>query len=134
MADKTTNLEQVAASINRICENTKITGVIETSGDIRIDGALEGSVISTGRVVVGLKGKIKGDLHCVCVDISGRMKGNVMASDVLILKEKSVFIGEMTTQKLIIESGATFNGICKMPNKEQNADTAQNPEKENKRD
>jgi cytoskeletal protein CcmA (bactofilin family) len=122
MTDKkqTTNLEQIAASINRICENTKIIGTIETTGDIRIDGALDGSVISTGRVVVGLKGKIKGDLHCACVDISGRVKGNVLADDVLILKEKSVFIGEMTTQKLIIESGATFNGICKMPNKDEN--------------
>ena len=124
MSDKkpTVNLEQVVANINRICENTKITGTIETSGDIRIDGALDGSVLSTGRVVVGLKGKIKGDLHCVCLDISGRVKGNVIADDVLMLKEKSVFIGEITTQKLIIESGATFNGVCKMPNKEQNGE------------
>jgi len=124
MSDKkqTTNLEQVVANINRICDNTKIIGTIETTGDIRIDGTLDGSVISTGRVVVGLKGKIKGDLHCACVDISGRVKGNVIADDVLMLKEKSVFIGEITTQKLIIESGATFNGICKMPTKEQNTE------------
>ena len=128
MSDKkaAVNLEQVVASINRICENTKIIGTIETSGDIRIDGALDGSVLSTGRVVVGIKGKIKGDLHCACVDISGRVKGNVMADDVLILKEKSVFIGEITTQKLIIESGATFNGICKMPNKEQDGENNSN--------
>ena len=131
MNDKkqTTNLEQIAAGINRICENTKITGIIETSGDIRIDGILEGSVLSTGRVVVGVRGKIKGDLHCTCVDISGKMKGNVIADDVLILKEKSVFIGEITTQKLIIESGATFNGVCKMPNKEQNENNNQNLKK-----
>lgn len=117
MADRrqTANLEQVVASINRICENTKITGTIETSGDIRIDGALDGSVVSTGRVVVGLKGTIQGDLNCSCVDISGTMQGNITTSDVLVLKEKAVFVGEITTQKLIIESGATFNGVCKMP-------------------
>ena len=131
MADKkqTANLDQIAASINRICENTKIVGTIETTGDIRIDGTLEGSVVSTGRVVVGLKGKIKGDLHCACVDVSGRMKGNVLADDVIMLKEKSVFVGEITTQKLIIESGATFNGVCKMPNKEQNGDSDSDSEK-----
>ena len=130
MTDKkqTTNLEQVAASINRICENTKIVGTVETTGDIRIDGYLDGTILSTGRIVVGLKGKIKGDLNCACIDVSGRVKGNVIANDVLILKEKSVFIGEMTTQKLIIESGATFNGICKMPNKE-NGDNNSTSEK-----
>ncbi|MDR2127161.1 MAG: polymer-forming cytoskeletal protein [Prevotellaceae bacterium] len=119
MADKKqTSLDQVVSSINRICENTKITGIIETTGDIRIDGTLDGSVVSTGRVVIGLKGKIKGDLHCACIDVSGKIKGNIIANDVLILKEKSVLVGEITVQKLIIESGATFNGLCKMPNNE----------------
>jgi cytoskeletal protein CcmA (bactofilin family) len=120
MADKkqTPTMDQVASSINRICENTKITGTIETTGDLRIDGTLDGSVVSTGRVVIGAKGKIKGDLHCTYIDVSGRVKGNIIADDVLILKEKSVLIGEITVQKLIIESGATFNGLCKMPNSE----------------
>jgi cytoskeletal protein CcmA (bactofilin family) len=108
------NLDPMVSNINRICENTKIVGTIETSGDIRIDGSLDGSVVSNGRVVVGAKGRIKGDLLCACVDISGRIKGNVVATDVLILKEKSVLIGEISVQKLIIESGATFNGLCKM--------------------
>ncbi|MDR0754857.1 MAG: polymer-forming cytoskeletal protein [Prevotellaceae bacterium] len=115
---KQTSLDQVASNINRICENTKITGTIETTGDIRIDGILDGSVVSTGRVVIGLKGKIKGDLHCSCIDVSGKIKGNIIANDVLILKEKSILVGEITVQKLIIESGATFNGLCKMPNSE----------------
>ncbi|MDR1551981.1 MAG: polymer-forming cytoskeletal protein [Prevotellaceae bacterium] len=120
MTDKkqTSNLDQVGSSISRICENTKITGTIETTGDIRIDGTLDGSVVSTGRVVIGLKGKIKGDLHCSCLDVSGKIKGNIITDDVLILKEKSVLVGEITVQKLIIESGATFNGLCKMPNNE----------------
>jgi cytoskeletal protein CcmA (bactofilin family) len=118
MSDKkqTPNLE--VSNINRICENTKITGTIETTGDIRIDGSLDGTVMSTGRVVIGLKGKIKGDLHCSCIDVSGKIRGNIIANDVLILKEKSVLVGEITVQKLIIESGATFNGLCKMPNNE----------------
>ncbi|MDR1348201.1 MAG: polymer-forming cytoskeletal protein [Prevotellaceae bacterium] len=122
MTDKkqTSNSDQTGSSISRICENTKITGTIETTGDIRIDGTLEGSVTSTGRVVVGLKGKINGDLHCSCIDVSGKIKGNIIAKDVLILKEKSVLVGEITVQKLIIESGATFNGLCKMPYSEAN--------------
>ncbi|MDR2653418.1 MAG: polymer-forming cytoskeletal protein [Prevotellaceae bacterium] len=115
------NLDQVGSSISRICENTKITGTIETTGDIRIDGTLEGSVTSTGRVVIGLKGKINGDLHCSCIDVSGKIKGNIIANDILILKEKSVLVGEITVQKLIIESGATFNGLCKMPNNENDS-------------
>ncbi|MDR3286914.1 MAG: polymer-forming cytoskeletal protein [Prevotellaceae bacterium] len=118
-------LDQVVSSINRICENTKITGAIETTGDLRIDGTLDGSVVSTGRVVIGAKGKIKGDLHCAYIDVSGRVRGNVIADDILILKEKSVLVGEITVQKLIIESGATFNGLCKMPNSE-NDNTAEN--------
>ena len=37
-------------------------------------------------------------------------------SDLLILKPSSVIRGDILTSKLIVETGATFNGGCKMGN------------------
>lgn len=108
------NSDSGASGINRICEGTKIVGTIESASDIRIDGIVEGSVISKGRVVVGEKGKIKGDFICSCLDVSGTVDGKITTEDVLTLKNKSVVTGEVVVKKLIVESGAVFNGTCKM--------------------
>jgi cytoskeletal protein CcmA (bactofilin family) len=110
-----TEQEALSQHINHISEGTEITGTITTSGDIRIDGVLEGNLTSTGRVVIGEKGRIKGELNCRYVDIWGTLEGTLIASEITNLKAMSTITGDMKTQKLCIEAGAQFNGTCAMP-------------------
>ena len=49
--------------VSRISTGTVVKGEISSSNDIRIDGTFEGKIQSKGRVVVGEKALIKGDLH-----------------------------------------------------------------------
>ena len=57
--------------VSRISTGTIFKGEISSSNDIRIDGTFEGKIYSKGRVVVGEKARIKGDIICTNVDFWG---------------------------------------------------------------
>jgi cytoskeletal protein CcmA (bactofilin family) len=106
--------EFLLQNINRISEGTEVIGSITTPGDIRIDGVFEGSITSKGKVVIGEKSKIKGDINCHDADIWGIFEGSLHSSEIITLKEVATVIGDIKTQKLVLEAGAVFNGSCAM--------------------
>ncbi len=106
--------EVLSHNINRISQGTEITGTIKASGDIRIDGVLEGTLTSKGRVVIGETGSVKGELHCAFVDIWGTFEGNLIVDELTNMKSMSNFTGDLKTGKISIEIGARFNGSCTM--------------------
>ncbi|MBQ2321633.1 MAG: polymer-forming cytoskeletal protein [Bacteroidales bacterium] len=103
---------------NIVGSGSKFTGDIETNGDLRVDGVIEGNIKSQGKVVLGSAGSIKGTIKCVSAEISGTFEGKVEISELLSLKASSFFKGEMTVNKLSIEPGAKFIGSCLMADKD----------------
>ncbi len=101
-------------TINQIGSGTTIKGDIKSNGDFRIDGALNGSIESKGKIVVGESGKVEGEIICMNAVISGIVKAKIRANDLLELKSSSKFEGEIITKKLAIEPGAKFSGSCNM--------------------
>ncbi len=99
---------------NRIEKSTKITGEINSEADFRIDGTLEGSIVTSGKVVIGKEGLIKGSVQCTFADIEGKLTGKIEVKETLSLKATSNIEGEVTIGKLIVESGAIFNAKCTM--------------------
>ena len=99
--------------INFIEPNTKVIGEIHSESDFRIDGTLEGTVQTTGRVVVGQEGKIKGKIICTNADIMGTFEGTIEAS-ILSIKDEGVIDGKVIVGKLAVEAGAMLNAQCLM--------------------
>lgn len=99
---------------NMIGQGTKITGDIETNGDIRIDGNVEGNINSKGKVVIGSNGLIKGEVTCSNAELAGTLNGKIIVSELLSLKASSKVNGDIKTGKLNIEPGAIFSGTCNM--------------------
>ena len=58
--DRAAKAPETGNKQNRISEGTSITGEIKSEGDFRIDGSLEGKIKSTGKVVIGKSGVLKG--------------------------------------------------------------------------
>ncbi len=102
---------------NMIGPGTKIKGDIETNGDIKIDGTIEGNIISKGKVLVGQNGTVKGEVKCTNCDIYGTFDGRLTVTELLSLKASSKLHGDIQTSKLSIEPGAIFTGTCKMDEK-----------------
>ena len=103
---------------SKIDKNTVLKGVINAKTDIRIDGTLEGEVETVGRVIIGKDAVVNGKVLCANADIEGVFKGNLTVSGSLSLKAGSNVEGEVYIQKLIVESGATFNANCSMHSEE----------------
>jgi cytoskeletal protein CcmA (bactofilin family) len=110
-----TSAEETAAAANSILgAGTTITGNIETSGDLRIDGTLKGDIISSAKLLIGPNGVVEGNINCRLADIMGQIIGNIHVKDLLQLKGKGLVTGDIHTTKLFIEETASFNGQCKM--------------------
>ena len=103
-----------SSPINIISSGTIIEGEITSSGDIRIDGTIRGSVTSKSKVVIGASGIVEGDVHCQSADISGAVKGNTHVAEMLFLKSHARINGDIHTGKLVVEVGASFTGNCNM--------------------
>ena len=103
---------------SKIDKNTVLKGAINAKTDIRIDGTLEGEVETVGRVIIGKDAVVNGKVLCANADIEGVFKGNRTVSGSLSLKAGSNGEGEVFIQKLIVESGATFNANCSMHSEE----------------
>ena len=99
---------------NIISQGTRIQGDIESAGDFRIEGTVNGTVKAKGKIVVGESGQIEGQVHCQSADISGRAKIKLEVSELTILRASSNFTGDIVTKKISIEPGAIFSGSCQM--------------------
>jgi cytoskeletal protein CcmA (bactofilin family) len=108
------NQTNTSSVINMIGNGTIINGDIQSKSDIRIDGILKGSVKTEGKLVVGTSGVVEGDVFCSDADISGEIKAKITVSKLLSLKSTSKLNGDIITNKLSIEPGASFSGSCSM--------------------
>lgn len=122
--------ETEAAAINLISSGTDITGDIKSSGDLRIDGTINGNLNTKGKVVIGPTGKVNGEVNCKNSEVSGTVEGKITVHQLLILKVSSKIFGDIITSKLSIEPGAIFSGNCKMSDNETNAGAGKGKEPE----
>ena len=99
---------------NIIAKNTIIIGDIKSDGDFRIDGTLEGTLTTKGRVIIGIDGFIKGNVEATNADIEGKISGQLLVSKTLTIKNTATISGEVVIGKLSVEPGATFNATCSM--------------------
>jgi cytoskeletal protein CcmA (bactofilin family) len=101
-------------SVNIIGAGTSIDGDIISNGDMRIDGSLTGSINVKGKLVVGPSGMVEGEIICQNADVSGTIKGKIGVAELLSLKSSAKLTGDIITNKIAIEPGATFSGSCSM--------------------
>lgn len=101
-------------ALNMIAAGTVIEGEIKSSGDLRIDGTVRGSVLSKSKVVVGPTGLVEGDVFAQNADISGTVKGKTTVNETTFLKNSAKVNGDIVTSKLVVEVGASFTGNCNM--------------------
>lgn len=103
-----------SAQQNRISQGTSITGDISSKGGFRIDGTVEGNLVTPNKVVIGKSGSVKGSLSCKDADIEGKVDGKLVIENLLSVKASAHLEGEVIIGKLAVEPGATFNATCDM--------------------
>ena len=99
---------------NVIAKNSTFVGEITSDGDFRIDGILEGTLKTKGKVIIGVDGFIKGTIEATNAEIEGKFSGELSIANILTIKAAANISGDIVVGKLSIEPGATFNASCVM--------------------
>lgn len=99
------------ADVGHIGKSVVIRGELTGSEDLYLDGEIEGNInLRDHKLVIGPNGKIKASITARDVVIHGRVEGNVSTSERMELKRSCTLIGDVSTQRIVIEDGAFFKG------------------------
>lgn len=109
-----TNAKNPSGKTNQIVEGTKLRGDIHSVADFRLDGELIGNFTSSGKLVIGEKGKLVGTITCKNLDVEGYYEGKASIDELLSVKSKATIKGEIIVGKLSVEPGAEFTAVCQM--------------------
>ena len=113
-------------ALNALAKGTVVEGSIRCDNDLRIDGTIKGKLNCQAKVIIGPTGAVEGEIRCQNAVIEGRFKGNLHVSELLNVRETAEVDGEITTNKLLVQSGARFNVSCKMDSGGANNGIAKN--------
>ena len=94
-----------------ISPDLRINGDMVCSGDIQIDGWVEGDIQSRN-VTVGEGATVHGAVQAENVKICGIVNGQIRADNVVLEKSARV-TGDILHKSLSIEQGAFLEGMCK---------------------
>ena len=107
-APKADNFHNDVAHIGK---SVLVKGELSGSEDLYLDGEVEGSIELKGHsLTIGPHGRIKANVHARDVVMHGKVEGNVRGTERVELKKSAVLVGDIFTQRIIIEDGAFFKG------------------------
>jgi cytoskeletal protein CcmA (bactofilin family) len=98
-------------SVSVISKALKITGQLESTEDIQIDGEVDGDIHGTS-VTVGQNAKVKGSVYGETVELAGKIDGKIEANKV-VLTSTARMHGDVIHQNIRIDSGAFIDGHCR---------------------
>ncbi|MDR1652128.1 MAG: polymer-forming cytoskeletal protein [Prevotellaceae bacterium] len=114
ISKNTPSNEVTSGSYNSLTVGTTVVGDVKAEADFRLDGEIDGSIECKGKLVVGQRGFVKGNVICENAEISGEVSGNIIINDTLSLRATAVVSGDITTKVFVIEPNAILNGKCTM--------------------
>lgn len=88
-----------------------VTGTLTSTGDMQVDGRVEGDVHSAN-LVIGEKAVIQGEVMADEVTVRGRVEGSIRARKVLLCATCHVE-GNILHEAFAVEAGAFFEGNCR---------------------
>ena len=98
-------------NVGHIGKSVVIRGELTGNEDLYLDGEIEGNIdLRDHKLVIGPNGKIKATITARDIVVHGRVEGNVTAAERVELKNNSTLVGDVSTQRIVIEDGAFFKG------------------------
>lgn len=93
-----------------IAPSVRVEGDFVSAGNIRIEGAVAGSVDTKADLMVGTEAEITADVKSRNATIAGTLHGNLRVSERLELMATAHVYGDVEAQILTVEAGATIDG------------------------
>jgi cytoskeletal protein CcmA (bactofilin family) len=106
-----------AAADTIIATETEFRGDIRSEQKIQINGAVIGNVIGPSGaehcITVGAQGSVVGDILARHIEIAGKVKGNITATEMIVVRSTARISGEIQYASVSVERGAQLLGMMK---------------------
>lgn len=113
-----------------IGKTVEIEGTVKSSGSIRIEGRMKGTLISEGDVLIGEGALVEANVSAGAVTVSGTLHGNVSCKGRLELLPTARLYGDVSVGTLVISEGAVFVGKTEMSERGKEAPSTKNVQKQ----
>lgn len=118
MATATQNQGTVGDFSNSfIAKGTVVRGKVESQGDMRVDGKIEGTINCKGKIIMGSESTIDSNIEVGEMNINGKFTGDIDAKQQIKIGELGRVKGNLTTPILEVANGAILNSKITMPEK-----------------
>lgn len=105
-----------------IGKSVVIKGELNGSEDLTIEGHVEGKIELKEHVLtIGPNGKIKAEVFAKVVIVLGEVRGNIMASEKVDIRDNGSVDGDIVAPRVAIAEGAHFRGSVDMQKKVETA-------------
>src|ERR1041385_1353602 len=105
---------------------TTLTGEASFKGMLRVDGGLSGRVSSQdGTLIVSTNGRVDANVEVAVAQIFGTVNGDITATKRIEMGRVAKVTGNIQTPALVIETGAIFEGSCRMVQIKEQSDKQQ---------
>lgn len=97
-------------ALNSIVQGSVVDGSVNAKSDFRVDGTIKGKLFCDAKVIIGPTGLVQGEIRCHNAMIEGKFEGILNVSELLNIRENAQVSGQITYNKLIVQSGAKLSG------------------------
>ena len=106
-------IQEEEFAVNSIIgEGSEFTGEFKLTGLLRIDGKFKGLIQTDGKILIGKSGFVDTDIRARIVVVGGEVRGNIYATERVVLLSTCRLYGDVITPKLMIEEGVLFEVKC----------------------
>ena len=96
-----------------INEGCKISGLVTGSGDLLVNGEIDGDCEVGGTVTLARNGLWSGTIRAGVVIVSGRVEGDIFASGKIEITDTARITGTVTGEAIAVAEGAVVEGVMK---------------------
>ena len=106
--------EPDTVSQSAIYPDVEIKGTVLFKGELLFDGKLGSGSIQGENLMLGENAIVECDIRAASLSMLGKVTGNVTATEKCELGASAELIGNLTTQRLSMEEGATLVGTVRL--------------------
>ena len=97
-----------------LSRGVSIKGTVKFSGELLIDGEVEGEIDSTGTLIIGEHASIKAEVKSKSIKVRGTVEGDIVASERCELQAGCTLHGDIQAPRLVVDEDATFCGSARV--------------------
>jgi cytoskeletal protein CcmA (bactofilin family) len=97
-----------------LLRGVSIKGSVKVPNELLIDGEVEGTINSHGKLSIGEHAQINGEIMAKSVKVRGTVEGNIFATERCELQSGCTLRGDIEVPRLVVDENATFLGSAKV--------------------